>query len=119
MWPRAGCRNLVSSRQICILEYKIGEVKMGTYSERIRTKLTAAFAPTQLEIADDSAQHHGHAGAHPDGAGETHFKVMMQTAAFKGKSRLERQRLVHDALALELKERVHALSLKLSAPGES
>lgn len=92
---------------------------MGIYSERIRAKLTAAFAPALLHISDDSAKHHGHAGAHPDGGGETHFNVTMQAAAFAGKSRIERQRLVHAALAAELKERVHALSLKLSAPGES
>ncbi len=92
---------------------------MGTYSERIRSKLTAAFAPARLDVIDDSASHHGHAGAHPDGGGETHFNVVIEAAAFAGKSRVERQRLVYEVLASELKERVHALSLKTSAPGES
>lgn len=91
---------------------------MGLYSDRIRAKLTAAFAPSRLEIDDDSARHHGHAGAHPDGAGETHFLVMVESAAFAGKGRLERQRMVYALLADELRERVHALSLKLTAPGE-
>ena len=94
-------------------------MNMGIYSERIRSKLTQAFAPGRLDVIDDSASHHGHAGAHPDGGGETHFNVVMEAPAFAGKSRVERQRLVHEVLASELKERVHALSLKLSAPGES
>jgi len=91
---------------------------MGVYAARIKTKLTQAFQPSKLDIVDDSNRHHGHAGAHPDGSGETHFNVAIESAAFAGKSRVERQRLVHAALADELKERVHALSLKISAPGE-
>lgn len=92
---------------------------MGTYGDRIRSKLTAGLAPTRLEIMDDSQRHHGHAGAAPDGQGETHFNVAVESAAFAGKSRVARQRLVHELLASELRERVHALSLKLTAPGES
>lgn len=87
---------------------------MGIYNDRIRSKLTQAFQPSKLEIADDSMRHHGHAGAAADGAGETHFNVEIVSAAFAGKSRVERQRMVHAVLADELKERVHALSLKLS-----
>ncbi len=92
---------------------------MTTYNERIRQKVTAAFQPTHLEVVDDSGSHAGHAGAHPDGGGETHFNVAIESAAFAGKSRVERQRLVYAVLADELKERVHALSLKLSAPGDA
>lgn len=91
---------------------------MGAYSERIAAKLSQALAPTRLEIVDDSARHHGHAGAHTDGGGETHFNVAVESAAFVGKSRVDRQRLVYGILADELKERVHALALKLTAPGE-
>jgi BolA protein len=91
---------------------------MGAYSERIAAKLSQALAPTRLEIVDDSARHHGHAGAHADGGGETHFNVAVESAAFVGKSRVDRQRLVYGILADELKERVHALALKLTAPGE-
>ncbi len=91
---------------------------MGAYSERISAKLSQALAPTRLEIVDDSARHHGHAGAHADGDGETHFNVAVESAAFVGKSRVDRQRLVYGILADELKERVHALALKLTAPGE-
>jgi BolA protein len=92
---------------------------MGNYAERIRTKLTNALAPTRLQIDDDSQRHRGHAGAAPDGMGETHFNVAIESAAFAGKARVQRQRMVYALLADELKERVHALSLKLTAPGES
>ncbi len=92
---------------------------MGVYSERMRAKLTQAFQPMTLEIIDDSSRHAGHMGENPDGGGETHFNVIMVSDAFAGKTRLERQRLVHAALAAELSERVHALSLKLSAPSEA
>lgn len=91
---------------------------MTIYATRIREKLTQSLAPTRLEIADESARHAGHAGAHPDGGGETHFHVTIESAAFAGKNRLARQRLVYGILADELRERVHALSLKLTAPGE-
>ena len=91
---------------------------MSTYANRIRAKITAQLAPTRLEIEDDSARHRGHAGAHPDGGGETHFSVTVESAAFTGMNRLARQRLVYGLLADELRERVHALSLKLTAPGE-
>ena len=91
---------------------------MGAYRERMSAKLSQALAPTRLDIVDDSARHSGHAGAHTDGGGETHFNVAIESASFAGKSRLERQRLVYGILADELKERVHALALKLTAPGE-
>ncbi len=89
---------------------------MTTYADRIRTKLTDSLAPTHLVVEDDSNRHHGHAGAHP--SGETHFNVTVESAAFSGKNRVARQRLVYEILAEELRERVHALSLKLTAPGE-
>lgn len=89
---------------------------MTTYADRIRTKLTDSLAPTRLVVQDDSNRHHGHAGAHP--SGETHFNVTVESAAFSGKNRVARQRLVYEILAEELRERVHALSLKLTAPGE-
>lgn len=90
-------------------------------ADSIRQKLTGAFAPSLLDVTDDSARHAGHAGAaRPDGGiGETHFHVHMVTAAFEGVSRVERQRRVHAALAQELAGSVHALSLKLQTPGEA
>lgn len=85
-------------------------------ADTLRQKLTAALAPTRLDIVDDSNRHHGHSGAHP--SGESHFNVEIVSAAFAGKSRVERQRMVYGILAEELKERVHALALRTLAPGE-
>ena len=89
---------------------------MGAVTDAIRSKLEAAFAPTHLEIADDSDKHHGHAG-HREG-GESHFTVVIASQAFAGQSRVQRQRMVHAALAEELAGPVHALSVKALAPGE-
>jgi len=85
-------------------------------AERITEKLTRAFQPTRLDVADDSAQHHGHAGSRP--GGETHFRVEIVAAAFAGRSRVERQRLVYQALAEEMTSGVHALQLKTLTPDE-
>jgi BolA protein len=72
--------------------------------------------PERLEIADESARHHGHAGWRE--GGETHFRVTVVAACFAGHSRIERQRLVHAAAAELLRERIHALSITALAPGE-
>jgi BolA protein len=90
--------------------------KMGPISESITEKLTAAFQPTRLEVVDDSHRHEGHAG-HREG-GESHFNVLIESAAFAGVPRVMRQRKVYAALAEELAGPVHALSLKVFAPGE-
>lgn len=82
-----------------------------TYADRMRAALTAAFAPESLEIEDQSEAHRGH-GGYREG-GETHFHINMRAAAFDGQSRVARQRMVHKAVAKELEERVHALSLTL------
>ena len=87
-----------------------------TMAERMREKLTEAFQPARLDIIDDSHRHAGHAGARE--GGETHFTVEVVSAAFAGKSRVERQRLVYAALAAELQERVHALALRTLTPAE-
>jgi BolA protein len=89
-------------------------------ADTIRRKLTERFTPIRLDIADDSARHVGHAG-HPGGAGqggETHFTVVIVSAAFAGLNRIARQRLVYEALAAELADSVHALALTTRAPGE-
>lgn len=78
----------------------------------IRTALEAAFAPVVLEIEDQSAQHRGHAGA-KDGRG--HFRVAIVAAAFRGKSPVQRHRLVYDALAALLATDIHALSIDARA----
>lgn len=87
-----------------------------TYADRMRIALTDAFAPEALEIEDQSEAHRGH-GGYREG-GETHFHVTMRAAAFDGVSRVARQRMVMKAVAKELEERVHALSLSLTGSTE-
>jgi BolA family transcriptional regulator, general stress-responsive regulator len=89
---------------------------MGAILDAIRDKLTEAFAPTRLEIEDDSGRHSGHAGSRP--GGESHFNVLIESAAFAGAPRVARQRMVYRALSEELAGPVHALSVKALAPGE-
>jgi BolA family transcriptional regulator, general stress-responsive regulator len=82
----------------------------------IEEKLTKAFAPASLDVVDESDQHAGHAG-HRE-AGATHFRVYIVAEAFRGKSRLERHRMINETLAGELEGGVHALAIHASAPGE-
>jgi BolA family transcriptional regulator, general stress-responsive regulator len=90
---------------------------MGAILEAIHDKLTAAFQPIRLQVDDDSARHHGHAGARP--GGESHFNVTIEAEAFRGQAKVARQRMVYRALSDELSGPVHALSVKALAPGES
>ncbi len=85
-------------------------------AEIIKSKLEAALAPELLDIEDQSEKHRGHAGYRE--GGESHFHLTIVSDAFQGKSRIDRQRLVHSALAVELKEKIHALSMSVKAPGE-
>lgn len=89
---------------------------MKRVADTIRQKLSDRFAPTRLEIIDESHRHAGHAGARPEG--ETHFALTIVSAAFSGESRVARQRLVYQTLAEELATRIHALSLTTLAPDE-
>ena len=89
---------------------------MAAVADRIRAKLTDALAPSRLTLHDESHRHAGHAGARPEG--ETHFRVEIVAAAFAGKSRIARQRLVYAVLAEELAGPVHALSVVTLAPNE-
>jgi len=84
---------------------------------RLRVKLVAALSPSSLTIEDESAKHAGHAGARE--GGETHFRVRIVSASFSGLNRVARQRLVYAAVAEELAERVHALSLTTLTPDEA
>src|SRR4051794_26005518 len=83
----------------------------------IMEKLTLAFAPTRLDVIDESHQHAGHSGSRP--GGETHYRVYIVSEAFQGKSRIERHRMVNEALASELAGGVHALAIHAGAPGET
>lgn len=79
-------------------------------------KRLGALEPTNVELIDDSEKHRGHGGHNP--AGESHFTLSIESALFAGKSRVERQRMVHAALGDLVGERVHALSIRATAPGE-
>jgi BolA protein len=89
----------------------------GPVAQEIESILRAALDPARLEVINDSATHHGHAG--DDGSGESHFTVVIESAAFTGKSRLERQRMVNRALGDIPGDRVHALAIRAFAPGET
>lgn len=86
-------------------------------TDRLRAKLEQALSPLSLDIEDESAQHAGHAGARE--GGETHFRVRIVSTSFAGLSRVQRQRKVYAAVAEELAERVHALSLVTLTPDEA
>ncbi len=88
----------------------------GTVAQEIHRILSEAFAPSRLEVINDTARHHGHAG--DDGSGESHFTVEIESGAFAGVSRLERQRMVNRALGDIPGQRVHALAIKARAPNE-
>jgi BolA protein len=79
-------------------------------------RLNSALSPIRIELVDDSEAHRGHGGYDP--AGESHFSLTIESPAFAGKSRVERQRMVYAALGDLMRERVHALSIKAAAPGE-
>jgi BolA family transcriptional regulator, general stress-responsive regulator len=82
----------------------------------ITKKLTEAFAPQSLNVLDESHQHEGHAGHRP--GGQTHFRVYIVSEAFKGKTRIERHRMINESLSGELASGVHALAIHAAAPGE-
>lgn len=89
---------------------------IGPLAREITQRLEAALAPLHLAVINDSAKHRGHSG--DDGSGESHFTVEIESAAFAGVSRLERQRMVNRALGDLPGQKVHALAIKARAPGE-
>lgn len=82
----------------------------------ITNKLREAFTPESLDVIDESHLHEGHAGHRPGGG--THFRIYIISPAFKGKTRVERHRMINAALAGELSGAVHALAIHAKAPGE-
>ncbi len=89
---------------------------MQSRAQRLEAALRLAFAPTELRIVDDSARHAGHSGARPQG--ETHYSVLVVSAAFEGVGRLARHRAVNDVLHAEFDAGLHALALTLRTPAE-
>lgn len=82
----------------------------------ITQKLTEAFTPQSLKVEDESHRHEGHAGHRP--GGQTHFRVYIVSDAFKGKTRIDRHRMINQILSNELQGGVHALAIHATAPGE-
>jgi len=91
--------------------------KTGPVATEMLARLNSALSPATIELIDDSEQHRGHGGYNP--AGESHFTLRIESADFAGKNRVERQRLIYAALGDLMRERVHALSIRASAPGEN
>jgi BolA protein len=91
--------------------------RTGPVASEMLARLTSALSPTRIDLIDDSEQHRGHGGYNP--AGESHFSLSIESPAFAGKSRVERQRLIYAALGALMEDRVHALTIRATAPGES
>jgi BolA protein len=85
--------------------------------DTIEDKLSKAFALTRIEVVDESHLHEGHAGSRP--GGQTHYRVYIVSEAFRGKSRIDRHRMVNDILRAELQGGVHALAIHARAPDEA
>ena len=94
----------------------MSETVTGPVAATMIERLESALSPTRLDLEDQSNRHIGHAGHDP--RGESHFALTIESAAFAGKSRVERQRMVYAALGGLMDERVHALSIKAIAPGD-
>ena len=113
----------VLTLRIVLSRSAIDENRSRTYcramstKDSITNKLREAFTPDSLEVTDESHLHEGHAGHRP--GGETHFRLYIVSPAFKGKSRIERHRMINAALAGELAGSVHALAIRAEAPGEA
>jgi BolA protein len=90
--------------------------RTGPVATEMLWRLVSALSPTRIELIDDSEEHRGHGGHNP--AGESHFSLDVESPAFTGKSRVQRQRMIYAALGDLMHGRVHALSIHASAPGE-
>jgi len=88
----------------------------GPVAAEMLRRLNSSLAPTRVDLIDDSEQHRGHGGYNP--AGESHFTLRIESAAFEGKTRVQRQRMIYAALGELMESRVHALSIRATAPGE-
>ncbi len=81
----------------------------------IEARLSAALAPLDIEVSDDSHLHAGHAGAREG----RHFTVRLRSPRFTGLQRVARHRLVYDALGSLAAQGVHALAIVALAPDEN
>ena len=82
---------------------------------QLQLRLQQVLQPTQLEVIDESHQHHGHAGANGTGFG-SHFRVRITSPLFTGKTPISRHRLVYDALQDFMDQGLHALAIEAQTP---
>ena len=88
-----------------------------TAEARIKEKLIVALRPTRLDVINESDKHAGHRSS--PGTGESHFRVLIVSEAFAGKSRVDRHRMVNEVLKGDVGGAIHALALATYAPGEA
>jgi BolA protein len=91
--------------------------RTGPVATEMLRRLNSALSPTRIELVDESEQHRGHGGYNPEG--ESHFELRIESPVFVGKNRIDRQRLIYAALGDLMRERVHALAIRATTPGES
>jgi BolA protein len=89
------------------------ESAASTREQRLRDRLEARFAPTELVIEDESHFHAGHAGA---AGGQSHYRVRIVADAFRGVAPVARHRLVYAAVGDMLQTDIHALAIEAFAP---
>ncbi len=89
-------------------------MSLGPVGMEMERKLKEKFAPTKLDLIDESHHHAGHGGTHVDG--ESHYAIKIVAEAFAGQSLVKCHRMINDVLAEELKGRVHALRISAKAP---
>lgn len=80
--------------------------------ELIRQRLQDALRPTQLDVIDDSHKHIGHAGA---ASGGGHYTVKIASPLFAGKTRIEKHKLIYNALGSMMEKEIHALKIKIDS----
>lgn len=90
--------------------------KPGPVAAEMLARLNSALSPTRIELTDESEQHRGHGGYNP--SGESHFSLRIESPAFAGKNRLQRQQMIYAAIGDLMDSRVHALSIRATAPEE-
>lgn len=96
-----------------LLHQKVARTKPPmSMKQTIFEKLSKEFAPTHLNVIDESELHRGHAGYRE--GGNSHFRVQIAAAALDGKTRVAQQRAVMDCMAQELKEAIHAFAIEVS-----
>lgn len=89
---------------------------MNTTLTAIKEKISAALAPSHLDVVDESHQHAGHAGSRPEG--ETHFRITVVSEQFRGLNRIKRHQAIYDILNVEMNNPIHALAIKACTPDE-